>query len=78
MLKDHLHRIETIDRLIRIKSTGNPKVLAQKVNVSERSLYGILAFMKERGAPIAYCRYRKSYYYEHRGHFSFEFVEDVS
>lgn len=78
MLRDHLNRIETIDRLIRIKSTGNPKVLAQKVNISERALYVILAFMKERGAPIAYCRYRKSYYYEYTGYFSFEFVEDVS
>jgi predicted DNA-binding transcriptional regulator YafY len=73
MLKDYLDRLQTIDHLIRIKGTGTPKQLAQRLCISERTLYEILALMKDKGAPIKYCKTRQSYYYQTDGEFAVKF-----
>ena len=73
-MKQYLNRILILDRLIKIKGTGNPSLLAKKLNVSESTLYTILAFMKEQGAPIGYCKFRQSYYYEYDGGFNMTFI----
>lgn len=75
MAKKYIDRIESIDRLIRIKATGSPKELADRLEISERSLYDILTLMKELGAPIRYSNDRRSYFYENEGFFSFQFKE---
>ncbi len=73
MLKQYLERLQTIDRLIRIKGTGTPKQLANRLNISERSLYEFLGLMKDLGAPISYSKQKQSYYYEWDGRFETRF-----
>ena len=74
MLTKYFDRIETLDRLITIKGTGTPQQLANRLDISESSLYQYLAFMKRMGAPIAYCKYRCSYYYTDNGNFTIKFL----
>lgn len=61
---DQIHRIERIDQLIRLKATGRPAELAQKLDISESQLYEILNIMKiELGGVILYSKSLQSYYY---------------
>ena len=69
----YIKRIAILDRLIQIKGTGSPSKLAQKLNISERTLYEYLNLMKDLGAPIEYCKMRGSYYYKEEGQFDFYF-----
>lgn len=73
MLRYDLYRLESIDRLIRIKGTGSPRCFAKKLGISERTLYEYLSFMKDLGAPIGYNKFRESYYYTSEGGFNFNF-----
>ena len=71
---DYIHRITRIDTLIRLKATGSPKELAEKIGVSERSLYEDLQQLKnDFGCPIAYSRSKRSYYYTKDGKITFGF-----
>ena len=76
MFKLYLDRIKVIDRLIQIKGTGTPRQLAARLGIAERTLYETLSVMKDRGAPILYCKTRQSYYYEERGTFSVKFMKE--
>lgn len=73
MSKKYLSRLEYIDYLIKSKSGGTPQQMARRLHISERTLFETLAHMKDLGAPICYCRYRKVYYYDETGSFSFKF-----
>ncbi|HMH20726.1 MAG TPA: HTH domain-containing protein [Puia sp.] len=66
-------RLKRIDHLIQIKGTGTPAELAEKVGISERSIYEYVGLMKDFGAPIDYSRLRKSYYYKEEGQFTIGF-----
>ncbi len=68
-----LERLKRIDQLIRIKGTGTPAQLAQRLGFSERTVYDYLNMMKDMGAPIKYCNFRQSYYYEQDGNFQIGF-----
>lgn len=63
-----LHEIITVmvrlDNLIRMKATGSPDQLAARLNVSRTTIHRYLNELRNFGAPIKYCRYRNSYYYE--------------
>ena len=76
MQKEIFHRLSRIDSLIRIKGTGTPSELADKIGISERSTYEYLRLMKEFGAPVLYSRQRKSYYYKEDGRFTISFLLD--
>jgi predicted DNA-binding transcriptional regulator YafY len=78
MPKLYFDRLQNIDRLIRVKGTGTPKQLAQRLHISESLLYEYLSFMKEQGAPIAYCKNRRSYYYECQGGFNLRFINSTA
>lgn len=67
MQKEIILRLRRIDHLIRIKGTGSPAQLAKRIGISERSIYGYLNLMKDLGAPIRFCHYRESYYYDEEG-----------
>ena len=67
------NRLETLDRLISIKSTGKPASLAKRIGISERSLYDFLDLMRDLGAPISYCKKRETYYYTEKGRFDIRF-----
>ena len=57
--------IKKIHAKISSESTGKPKELALKLNVSERTIYSYIHFMKrELKAPIVYNRLKDSYQYE--------------
>ena len=57
--------IKKIHAKILSESTGKPKELASKLNVSERTIYNYINFMKrELKAPIVYNRLKDSYQYE--------------
>jgi hypothetical protein len=75
MPKHYFDRFQNIDRLIRIKGTGNPRQFAQKLNISKSTLYGYLSIMKQLGAPIAFCNLRQSYFYTEEGSFTIEFIK---
>lgn len=70
-----LDRIERVDQLIRMKATGSPRELAKRLNISESSLYGFIASMKQMGAPIFYCQTRKSYCYKGDVKFTYGFQD---
>ncbi|NET32506.1 MAG: HTH domain-containing protein [Cyanothece sp. SIO1E1] len=61
-----LERLQTLDRLhnlIRLKATGSPQQLAQRLQVSKRTIFNLLEDLRTFGADIAYCKYTRSYYY---------------
>ena len=53
-----------IHEMISLENTGKPKSFADVLDVSERTVYNYIAFMKEElNAPITYCPIKESYYY---------------
>lgn len=77
-LYDYINRIERMDRLIRRKSTGPPKELAKKLNISERWLYIFLDELRsELDCPIKYDRRRRSYVYEVPGRIAIGFKSEM-
>jgi predicted DNA-binding transcriptional regulator YafY len=69
-----LKRIKFIDQLIRIKGTGPAEKLAERLGVSRATIYVYINLMKENGAPIKFCKFRKSYYYDEDGCFEIRFL----
>lgn len=69
-----LRRIKFIDQLIRIKGTGTAERLAERLGVSRATVYVYLNLMKENGAPIKFCKFRQSYYYDQEGGFAIQFL----
>ncbi|WP_101261468.1 HTH domain-containing protein [Labilibaculum filiforme] len=60
---EFLEKVEFVKELITIGSTGTPAELAQRLNISERSLYRIISSLKNMGHPITYSRCKQSYCY---------------
>ena len=59
---DTLQIFERIDQLIRrLNDKGLPILLAQRLNISERSIYNLIDRIKAMGAPIFYHKRRQSY-----------------
>ena len=73
MQKEIFNRITRIDNLIRMKATGTPAQLAERLGMSERSVYEYISLMKDLGAPIKFDSYRESYYYDEEGSFNISF-----
>lgn len=66
--KMDIRKISRVNYLIEQNNTGTPAKLAAKLEISERTLYLILDFMKsELGAPIKYNRIQRTYYYAKEG-----------
>ncbi|WP_101445021.1 hypothetical protein [Aquimarina sp. MAR_2010_214] len=62
-----------IDQLIRLKATGNPVELAERLGISKTKLYRIINIMKELNAPLEYDVDLKSYVYVKAVGFKFGF-----
>ena len=78
-LCQYLNRIERLDALIRRKSTGPPKELARKLNISERWLYKLLGELREElDCPIEYDQYVRSYVYSVKGKMVIGFQKNLS
>ncbi len=65
MIRDmNIKVIIRIHEMITMQSTGKPSALACVLDVSERTVYNYIAFMKEElKAPINYSNLKESYYY---------------
>jgi predicted DNA-binding transcriptional regulator YafY len=74
MPKHYFNRLERLDFLIRIKATGTPKILSQKMGVSERTVYKYIEILQSLGAPVTYSKIKESYVYENEGYFNFRFI----
>jgi hypothetical protein len=71
--------IKKIHSRISTASTGKPKELAYKLNVSERTIYNYIHFMKrELKAPIKYNRIKDTYLYDTNCNINFIHKESVS
>ncbi|MDT0621430.1 HTH domain-containing protein [Croceitalea vernalis] len=55
--------LERMDQLVRLKATGRPKQLAERLEVSEATVFRMIETMKELNAPIYYDLARQSYSY---------------
>jgi len=68
-----IRKIIRIHKLIVTETTGKPKELAKRLEVSERSIYNYIAFIKtELNAPVEYDTIRKSYYYKQACEFNLD------
>ena len=61
---DHYRLVQRVDEQIARRGTGSNKELADKIGVSNATLYRIFDELKILGADIAYCNFRKSYFYQ--------------
>lgn len=61
--------LERVDQLIRLKATGGPKKLAEKLEISEATVFRMIETMKELNAPVYYDWARQSYVYSERTEF---------
>lgn len=63
-IREQVYRLEQMHRMIRLRATGCPEDFAKRLGLSVSRLSRIIAYLKAEGAPIVYCRHRKTYYYE--------------
>lgn len=76
LLEDR-HRLERLDQLIRLEVTGSPDELAEKMNVSRRTLFRTIESLKELGCPIYYNKHKNSYCYEYLGKLIIKFENNL-
>ena len=69
-----ISRLARIDNLIRKHATGSANELAEKLEITERSVYNYLHMMKSMGAPIVFSDSSRSYIYESEGNFFIGFL----
>jgi len=58
-----LERYKKIDKLIKRRSTGNPKQFASKLGISKSQLFNCLDELRDRGAEIIYNKTLETYIY---------------
>jgi len=66
---NHVQLLERLHSFILHKSTGTPKQLAKKLNISVRSLYRIIEELRGHGVIITFDTARSSYIYENEVEF---------
>jgi hypothetical protein len=64
------HMIERIDALIQRRATGTPDELCRRLFICRSTWFELKKIMEEEfECPIAYSKYRRSYYYTEEGRF---------
>jgi hypothetical protein len=58
------NKLIRIHRLIEKHATGTSSQLAARIGLSRRMLFVYFRYLREIGAPLAYCRTRQTYFYE--------------
>lgn len=71
-----LERLQQLHSLIETECTGSPMEIARKMEISERSVYNLLEYLRDFNALIGYDRSRKTYYY--KNHFTLELTISFS
>jgi len=59
----YIDRLQHMDSLISMMSTGTPEEFAEKLGVRRSTLFFSLQEMREMGVNIKYSCFRQSYYY---------------
>ncbi len=68
MRKEHIILIRRMDKLIRLKATGNYLEFALILEISPAKLYRLINLLREElGAPVIYNKHRSSYEYAREG-----------
>lgn len=73
--------MKTFDKIIHInelickETTGNAYELGKKIEKSRASVFTYIAFMKKHGAPIHYCKLRRTYYYKSNEKYKLSFCK---
>jgi predicted DNA-binding transcriptional regulator YafY len=62
-LFEYLDRISLMHKLVSRQRTGTPEELARRLGVSRTSLYELIDELRSRGAPIAYSKSAKTFFY---------------
>ena len=62
-----IERIQRAADLIGAAKTGSPDEFARRLRVSRRQLYNLIDFLKAQGAPIAYSRERRTFFFTRPG-----------
>ena len=58
---EYAEKLETIKYLAIHKKTGNPTLLAKKLNVSERTVQRMVQQLRDHGYPVTFNRFRCTY-----------------
>jgi predicted DNA-binding transcriptional regulator YafY len=66
-LINEIYRLESLEQMIRLQSTGSLNELAKKMNVSRRTAMRWVGILKELGCPIYFDKHKNSYCYEYPG-----------
>ena len=61
-LKNEIHRLNTLHRLIKMCNTGSPDELAHKLHISKRHLYNVQNELRALGARIDYSHSDYTFY----------------
>ena len=56
--------VNRVDKLIRLQATGTSYELSKKLQISRASVIRLLHYLRSQGAPILFCKYRRTYYYK--------------
>lgn len=59
----YIERLQRMDSMIYMNSTGPPEEFAEKLGIRRSTLFQSLQEMKKLGVDIKYSFYRQSYYY---------------
>ncbi len=70
-----ISRLQRIDKLIRMQATGTARQLAEKLEITERSVYNYLNYMKKMDAPVVFSNESQSYIYTDEGYFYIGFLQ---
>ena len=62
-LLKYIERLQRMDLLISMMSTGTPEEFAGKLGLRRSTLFQSLQEMREMGVDIRYSFFRQSYYY---------------
>jgi len=60
---EYLDRISMMHKLVTRQKTGTPDEFARQLGVSRTSLYELIDELRSRGAPIAYSKSAKTFFY---------------
>ena len=60
----HIERLQRLHNLIKMECSGAPTEIAERLHISERTVYYLLDQLRDYDAQIRYDRGRKTYYYE--------------
>lgn len=64
-MEKYITRLITLDKLIQRKATGTPKELANRLNISESTVYRLVRVLREdMGLSVTFCNKNKSYVYQ--------------